>query len=164
MKLREYLRDRRNLIIFFIILMTFIGGVIFFDRSIRILKSNAEYIVIVSFSLFTIYLAIDYIVIARHVNKIKAVSKKGADWVNSLPSSISYEQKIYLDVINKLYENTNIQIEKLIDKNNESVEFLTTWVHEIKTPIAASKLIIENNLNSENEKNVVWHRNGNRKS
>ncbi len=76
MKLREYLRDRRNLIIFFIILMTFIGGVIFFDRSIRILKSNAEYIVIVSFSLFTIYLAIDYIVIARHVNKIKAVSKK----------------------------------------------------------------------------------------
>jgi len=152
MKLREYLRDRRNLIIFFIILMTFIGGVIFFDRSIRILKSNAEYIVIVSFSLFTIYLAIDYIVIARHVNKIKAVSKKGADWVNSLPSSISYEQKIYLDVINKLYENTNIQIEKLIDKNNESVEFLTTWVHEIKTPIAASKLIIENNLNSENEK------------
>lgn len=73
-------------------------------------------------------------------------------------------KKIYLDVINKLYENTNIQIEKLIDKNNESVEFLTTWVHEIKTPIAASKLIIENNLNSENEKNVVWHRNGNRKS
>ncbi len=41
-------------------------------------------------------------------------------------------KKIYLDVINKLYENTNIQIEKLIDKNNESVEFLTTWVHEIK--------------------------------
>lgn len=152
MKLREYLRDRRGLIIFFIVLMTFIGGVIFFDSSIGMLKSNAEYLVTVSFLLFIIYLAIDYSVIARHMNKIKITPKEDLDWVNSLPSPVNCEQKIYLDAINKLYENANIQIEKLINKNNESVEFLTTWVHEIKTPIAASKLIIENNLNSENEK------------
>ncbi|EET85441.1 sensory transduction histidine kinase [Clostridium carboxidivorans P7] len=49
MSLKEYLRDRRSLIIFFITLMIFIGGVIFFDKSIRMLKSNAEYLVTVFF-------------------------------------------------------------------------------------------------------------------
>lgn len=152
MSLREYLRDRRNLIIFFIVLMTFIGGVIFFDRSTRMLKSNVEYLVTVSFLIFVIYLAIDYSVITCHMNKIKRIPKEELDWIHSLPSPLSHEQKTYLDTIKRLYENANIQIEKLTSKNNENVEFLTTWVHEIKTPIAASKLIIENNLNSENEK------------
>lgn len=152
MSLKEYLRDRRSLIIFFITLMIFIGGVIFFDKSIRMLKSNAEYLVTVSFLMFLIYLAIDYSIIACHISKIKKIPKEGLDWIYSLPSPLSWEQKIYLDTINKLHENANIQVEKLIDNNNESVEFLTTWVHEIKTPIAASKLIIENNLNNDNEK------------
>ncbi len=152
MSLKEYLRDRRNLIIFFIALMTFIGGMIFFDRSIRMLKSNVEYLSIVSFLLFIIYIAIDYTLISYHMNKIKRIPKEELDWVNSIPCPINYEQKFYLDIINKLYENANVQIEKLNNKNDESVEFLIAWVHEIKTPIAASKLIIENNLNSENEK------------
>lgn len=152
MSLKEYLKDRRNLIAFFIILMTFIGGVIFFDRSIRMLESNVEYLGTVSLLIFIIYLVIDYSVLACHINRIKKIPKEELDWIHGLPSPLSYEQKIYLDAIEKLYENANIQIEKLINKNNENVEFLTTWVHEIKTPIAASKLIIENNLNSENEK------------
>jgi signal transduction histidine kinase len=152
MRLREYLRDRRNLIIFFIVLMAFIGGVIFFDSAIRMLKSNVEYLSIVSFLLFIIYLAIDYSLVNYNMNKIKRIQKEELDWVNSLPYPMNYEQKFYLDIISKLYENANMQIEKLNSKNDESVEFLTAWVHEIKTPIAASKLIIENNLNSENEK------------
>ncbi|AWI07747.1 sensor histidine kinase [Clostridium drakei] len=102
--------------------------------------------------MFLIYLSIDYSIITCHISKIKKITKEGLDWIYSLPSPLNSEQKIYLDTINKLHENANIQIEKLINNNNESVEFLTTWVHEIKTPIAASKLIIENNLNNDNEK------------
>ncbi len=152
MSLREYLRDRRNLIIFFMILMIFVAGVVFFDRSTRMLKSNVEYLVIVSLLMFIIYLAVDYSIIVCYISKIRKVPKKGMDWIHSLPAPLSSEQKIYLDIINNLYENANIKIEKLNNSNNESVEFLTTWVHEIKTPIAASKLIIENNLNNDNEK------------
>ncbi|MCB2354701.1 sensor histidine kinase [Clostridium estertheticum] len=37
-------------------------------------------------------------------------------------------------------------------KSIEDLEFMTMWVHEIKTPIAASKLIIENSVNSPSEK------------
>ncbi|OAA95092.1 sensor histidine kinase [Clostridium coskatii] len=154
MSLREYLKDRRNLIAFFTILMVFIGGMILFDSSIKMLKSNAEYLIIVSFLLFIIYLVIDYSLIRFNMNKIRNIPKEGLEWIHSLPSPMNYEQKFYLDVINKVYENANLQIEGLINNNNESVEFLTTWVHEIKTPIAASKLIIENNLSSENEKTL----------
>lgn len=154
MSLKEYLKDRRNLIAFFIILMIFIGGMIFFDSSIRMLKSNAGYVITVSILLFIIYLGIDYSLIRFNMNKIKKLSKEGMEWIHSLPRPMNYEQKSYIDVINKLYKNANTQIEKLNNNNNESVEFLTIWVHEIKTPIAASKLIIENNLNQENEKTL----------
>ncbi|NMM61776.1 HAMP domain-containing histidine kinase [Clostridium sp. P21] len=102
--------------------------------------------------MFIIYLAIDYSIINCHISKVKKLPKEGLDWIHSLPLPLSSEQKVYLDTINTLYENANIKIEKLNDNNNESFEFLTTWVHEIKTPIAASKLIIENNLNNDNEK------------
>lgn len=40
----------------------------------------------------------------------------------------------------------------IIQKNIEDLEFITIWVHEIKTRIAASKLIIENSLNDPSEK------------
>ncbi|RMC98893.1 sensor histidine kinase [Clostridium autoethanogenum] len=152
MSLREYLKDRRNLIAFFTILMVFIGGMTLFDSSIRMLKSNAEYLITVSFLLFIIYLAIDYSLIRFNMNKIRNIPKEGLEWIHSLPCPRNYEQKFYLDVINNLYESANIKIERLVNNNNERVEFLITWVHEIKTPIAASKLIIENNLSSENEK------------
>lgn len=153
MKLKEYLWDRKYLIVFFIVLMVFIGGMVFFDSSTRMLKSNGLYLTIVSFMLFTVYLAIDYISVNYKINKISNIPKEGEiDWVNGVPSPKNYEEKFYLGLLNRLYKDANIQIEKLNYKNAENVEFLTTWVHEIKTPIAASKLMIENNLNCENEK------------
>lgn len=52
----------------------------------------------------------------------------------------------------KLYKDANKKIEEHNIKSNEDIEFMTMWVHEIKTPIAASKLIIENSLNEPSEK------------
>lgn len=153
MKVRKYLHDRRYLIIFFTILMTFIIGIEFFDSSIRMVKPNGIYVGTVSFLLFIIYLIIDYSIISHNMIKISLIAKQDSmDWVSGLPSAVNNEQEFYLNIIKKLYKDANMQIEELNHQNNESVEFITTWVHEIKTPIAASKLIIENNISSQNEK------------
>ena len=52
----------------------------------------------------------------------------------------------------KFYKDANEKLAEHHLKNAEDLEFITTWVHEIKTPIAASKLIIENNLSDPSEK------------
>lgn len=158
MRIKEYLYDRRFLIIFFIILSAFIGGVFIFDSSVRISKSNGEYIAVVSFVLVVIYLGIDYELTNLRMTKIsKIIKDRNTDegdmlWIKGLPLSTTYEEKLYLSLLDELYMDANIQIEKLNSIGNENIEFITTWVHEIKTPISATKLIIENNITSENEK------------
>ncbi|WP_243441454.1 sensor histidine kinase [Clostridium arbusti] len=65
---------------------------------------------------------------------------------------MSAEQRIYHDLLIKLYKDANEKVVAHNTKSIENLEFMTMWVHEIKTPIAASKLIIENSVNAPSEK------------
>lgn len=47
-----------------------------------------------------------------------------------------------------MHENINIYKNKQIEYR----EYIETWVHEIKTPIASTKLVIENNRNNTTDK------------
>lgn len=89
---------------------------------------------------------------------------KKAEYYNNFKKSLESLDKKYLvtEIINKpnFYEgqilyNSLTVIDKSMNDNvaiyrrsvNEYKEFIETWVHEIKTPIASSKLIVQNNKN-----------------
>ena len=76
---------------------------------------------------------------------------EGLDWVNSLPIAVSSEQRIYNELLQKQYQVINKKLSEHQTKSIENREFITMWVHEIKTPIAVSKLIIENSLDHPSE-------------
>ncbi len=102
--------------------------------------------------LFAIYLAVDYIVKNRYYKKLKEISDlEGLDWVNSLQIAVSSEQRIYNELLQKQYQVINKKLSEHQTKSIENREFITMWVHEIKTPIAVSKLIIENSLDHPSE-------------
>ena len=62
---------------------------------------------------------------------------------------IAEEINHILKVVSRdMHEN----IKYYIDNQKEYKEYIETWVHEIKTPIASSKLIIENNNNEVTKK------------
>jgi signal transduction histidine kinase len=69
-----------------------------------------------------------------------------------MPEAFDTEQNLYHELLLKLYQDFNRRLDELNLKNKEDLDFVTMWVHEIKTPIAASKLIIENNLDDPSEK------------
>lgn len=58
-----------------------------------------------------------------------------------------YEGKILFDVLKQTDKGFNDDIAKYRLSIKEYKEYVETWIHEIKTPIASSKLIIENNKN-----------------
>lgn len=58
------------------------------------------------------------------------------------------EGKILYEVIEEAGKAMNDEIATLNIKNSEYKEYIELWVHEIKTPIAASRLTIENNPSS----------------
>lgn len=57
------------------------------------------------------------------------------------------EGKILYDTLKSCNKSMNDEILKYKISSEEYKEYIETWVHEVKTPIASSRLIIENNKN-----------------
>jgi signal transduction histidine kinase len=153
MRLVDYLSDKKVLILLYLTTSLFTGAVIYMGESTALNNSYGLYVVFVSLFLFSIYLTVDFRMKKRHFSSIKRNSlSEGLDWVNSIPSPMSAEERIYYELLIKLYKDANEKMAEHTAKSIENLEFMTMWVHEIKTPIAASKLIIENSMNNPSEK------------
>jgi Signal transduction histidine kinase len=57
------------------------------------------------------------------------------------------EGKILYDVLRETDKSMNDEIARYRRASQEYREYIETWVHEVKTPISSSRLIIENNPN-----------------
>ncbi|HEK4633147.1 TPA: sensor histidine kinase [Clostridioides difficile] len=147
MRLREYIGDKvvflgTNLIIFLIA-----SGIMLYS------KIN----VVLIFMLFCIwflplftYMLIDYLQYKKYFNSIDNILD-ALDKKYLLPEVIDdvnfvTGEKIN-DILKVISRNMHENIKYYNDNQEEYKEYIETWVHEIKTPIASSKLIIENNSN-----------------
>lgn len=145
MNLMNYFKDKKYLIIFYIILMTFITAVISLDERVIVHPNNIFYINFVSLVFFIIYIIAEYLYNRRFYKRMtKVIEHSRYDIIEPLPKPRTTEQKAYYDIIEKIFKDKNDQIEELSKERKENLEFVTSWVHEIKTPIAVTRLIIEN--------------------
>lgn len=156
MRVSDYLYDKKGVILFFAVLMLFFTAVMYFDNTGSISDSNIAYVLFVSITLFIIYLLIDYFINKGYYSRLRQLQRASdREWVNNLPSPSNIEQKINNELLLKLYNESNTEINSFIQKGKEDLEFVTAWVHEIKTPIAVTRLLIENNINNPTEKTLL---------
>lgn len=145
MKLMKYLIDRKFLIIFYIILMFFISSVVYLSPSLKVSIDNILYINYVSLVFFVIYILTEYINLSRYFSEIDyTINNVKEDIINSLPEPKTYEQSLYYKLMKNIYNEQNQKIYNLHKEKIENLEYTNSWVHEIKTPIAVSRLVIEN--------------------
>ena len=57
------------------------------------------------------------------------------------------EGKIFLETLHDISKDMHENVKHYRDMQSDYREYIEMWVHEIKTPIASTKLLIENNLN-----------------
>lgn len=147
MKLKGYLIDKKYLILFFCILMIFISSVVYLDPTVKVSLDNILYINGVSLVFLLIYLISRYLFNKKYYDNINyIIQNRKEDIINSLPDPRTYQQSIYNQLLKNVYEEQNVKIEKLYEDKRENLDFVTSWVHEVKTPIAVSRLIIENSI------------------
>ncbi len=145
MKLREYLCDKKYFILFYFLLMTFVTLVVSLDSKNSVSYDNILYINIVALSLLLIYLFTGYIYYKRYFNTLHdIVTQVEDDIVHHLPEPMTYQGEIYDKLIKKIYSEQSKIIEKQNIEKRENKDFVTSWFHQIKTPIAVSRLITEN--------------------
>lgn len=161
MSLPEYLKDKKILILLYLSASLFTGVMLYMVESfpysgpVNPFRSCGLYTMTVCLFLFAVCLTVDFLCKRDYYSKLKqAAFSQSLDWIHSLPRPINAEQRIHQELLQKLYRDATGKIAEYTLKNTEDLEFVTTWVHEIKTPIAASKLIIENSLNHPSEKDL----------
>lgn len=130
---------------------------------VLVIARIAEVPVIIMFVIFLIwffpliiYIIIDFVVKKNFYDSIIKITEK-LDKKYLLPEVIKapnyYEGKIVYKILSECNRNMHEHVNFYKHLQKEYREYIETWVHEIKTPIASSKLIIENS--ERKEKNVL---------
>lgn len=94
-----------------------------------------------------IYMFLEFIKYNRYFKNLTS-TLEGLDKKYLLPEVIngprSQEERIISDVLKECNKSMHENVKYYKDEQAEYKEYIETWVHEIKTPIASAKLILEN--------------------
>ena len=133
-----------NLIIYFLVLVIF---------KIASTPNILLFLVfIIWFMPLIIYIVLQYRKEKKFYGEIKGISDN-LDKKYLLPEIIKkpnyYEGKIFYEVLSDAERNMHEEVNYYKHLQSEYREYIEVWVHEIKTPIASSKLILENSTSSD---------------
>lgn len=145
MSLKDYLKDR-----FLFLLINFILFIII--SAIMVLINIGANIILLVFSIWFFplfsFIIVEYVKSKKFYNEITSVmdnldKKYLLSEIIEEPDFI--EGKAVYDVLKEANKSMHEHVKKYRDMQNEYREYIETWVHEIKTPISSTRLIIENN-------------------
>ncbi|WLD94330.1 sensor histidine kinase [Alkalihalobacillus sp. AL-G] len=145
MSILQYLKDKRYFIYFYIILMTFISLMVIISISETSIVSNLIYINLVSFCFACIYVLIGYFFRNSYYRKLSSLVTSGnEEMLAAMPEPQTFQQKQYLELLKQLHNDHTRHIQKLQDEKRDHQDYIMSWIHEVKLPIAAGRLLIEN--------------------
>lgn len=152
MKLIDYVKDKKKFIVYYFFMMIFISMIFFLSNSQQDKLSNIVYINLVGLIFTGIYILSEYLGKKDLYKEIEDITQSDKPNLIKFSSKFSNnELKLFIRLFNHLQENNKINIEKLYDEKKEYEDFIVSWVHEIKLPIATSKLILSNSNVNTNE-------------
>ncbi|WP_026889616.1 sensor histidine kinase [Clostridium beijerinckii] len=147
MSIKDYLKDRFVFLLINFILFLIICG-------IMLLINISDNIILLTFCIWFLPLlsstALEYIKINRFytdlTNVMDTLDKKYL-LCEVIKEPEFTEGKFIYNLLKVTNKDMHEHVKEYRDMQSEYREYIETWVHEIKTPIASTKLIIENNPN-----------------
>lgn len=145
MKILEFLKDKELFLSFNLISFLIIAVIMIY---IKVSLVIIFIIFCIWFLPLLSYIILDYIRYKKYFNSIQGILEN-LDKKYLLPEVIDDQNFIVgervNDILKTLSRDMHENIKVYRDMQEEYREYIEIWVHEIKTPIASSKLIIENN-------------------
>jgi signal transduction histidine kinase len=138
----KYLRDNIRLILLYFILIAFFSMMAFLDSEFRMQPGDALYTVIVSFVIFAVLVLIDYLIRRKQAKELFQ-STHTKDFTPVLPGPKGYKDELYTAYIGRLYSHYMDALRIIEEEYREDREFMVAWVHEVKMPITAARLLLE---------------------
>src|SRR5690625_1731194 len=141
----QYLKDKRNFFILYVIVMFFVSLMMFVSAHSRHAVNDIVYINVVIFFIVATYLIIEYYFNREFYLELHdLVESSHEEFLATLPKPRNNEQQIYLELLKKVNGMHGDQLQKLYNEKRDHQDFITSWIHEVKVPIAAGRLLMEN--------------------
>ena len=142
----QYLKDKRSFFVLYVIIMIF-ASLMMIVSSVDTEQavSNVVYLNMVSFIIAAIYILTGYHYHKRFYRELNdLVQGNHEELLAALPEPRNNEQQLYLALLKKMHGVHFNQLQKLYNEKQDHQDFITSWIHEVKVPIAASRLLMEN--------------------
>ncbi|SEM72053.1 hypothetical protein SAMN04487786_2418 [Paenisporosarcina quisquiliarum] len=148
MSVSEYVRDKRYFLLFYTCLMLFISMVMLFSENDQYNLSNVLYINISCVIFVCLYITIGYFYRkAFFKGLVETIENAEEQFAILFPEVQTNQQKRFLELLKKIHQDNRNQLQHLNDEKKDQQEFILSWIHEVKLPIAASRLLMENSEN-----------------
>lgn len=148
MNIKAYLKERSLFLVINLIAFSFIAFVL------TILDVNTSAIILIFtiwFLPLAIYIGIEFFKQRNYYNNMEEILKS-LDKKYLLSEIIEepnfLEGKLFYEILEECNKEMHEHVKYYKNLQLEYREYIETWVHEIKTPIASGMLIVENNKNT----------------
>ena len=138
--LRSYLWSHRGIILYFLVCC---GIVTVLMELYSLPLAAVLYMAAVCGGVGLLFLTADYLRFYRRQRQLEALRKEILVTLDTLPEPGSVLEASYQELLRALFEEKERLLAAQERKYEELLEYFGMWVHQIKTPIAASRLILQ---------------------
>ena len=130
---------RKTVILFFAFSILFLISISLFRLPIpSVLYPTAICILIGS-----VYLIVDFLHVKRRHDAMERLSRLSADMLNMTDLAATVTEEDLVNIIEALKREVSAIRTEDTKKYNDMLDYYTVWAHQIKTPIASMKLLLE---------------------
>jgi signal transduction histidine kinase len=145
MRFFEYLKDKLYFLLFYLLTMSFVTLIMYVSNTEQNMFNNIWYTNVSCLLLLILYILIGYYYRRKFYQELIELIESGHEEIIALlPETQSYQQKLFLSLFKKIIEVNTQQYSRLTDEKRDQQEFIMAWIHEVKLPIAGSRLLMEN--------------------
>lgn len=145
MRFRDYLKDKRYFAAFYVALMAFVSLVMLSSAGSLHAADNVLYANAGGLLAAAAYVSIGYFYRRGYYHELERLIEGDADAADAgLPAPQTSGQRLQLALAGKLRRDHDAKLLRLVRERREQQDFILSWIHEIKLPIAASRLLIDN--------------------
>ncbi|MGF7047302.1 OmpR family two-component system bacitracin resistance sensor histidine kinase BceS [Paenibacillus sp. DS2015] len=140
----RYILTRKSWILLFASLLGLTDVLILFEQGIHVELTSLLYLNALYVIIFLVFFLWRYKKETKYVAALAKLQEVTAsDWMESLPEPDNHLDSITNDVLREAFYQFKRKLSQLKESQLIENDFTASWIHEVKTPLTAMKLILD---------------------
>lgn len=139
--IKSYLKYQWKVLFSIVFASILFGG---FGFLVQVKQNDIFYGVFLYLFIMFLFLFYDFIKFTHRVKRLQEIKYNLGIHTQNIPLGDNRIEESYHEMVEGLYEIITQTLNQLESQKTETEEYYTLWIHQIKTPIAAMHLVLEN--------------------